>query len=155
MKNLFVDIFDLLKTIRWIDIAFFSLVILLIITFIMIIYVIKLNKSEIVVEEEKNSDQKDFDIGEITKQIEDEYENLNIQNNNNYERSQEEQAIISYDELLANTGEFHLEYDEEYETDPEIQIKKIKKAVHIEDENLRKYNKEEKYLEYLKTLKNK
>ena len=121
----------------------------------MIIYVIKLNKSEIVVEEEKNSDQKDFDIGEITKQIEDEYENLNVQNNNNYERSQEEQAIISYDELLANTGEFHLEYDEEYETDPEIQIKKIKKAVHIEDENLRKYNKEEKYLEYLKTLKNK
>lgn len=155
MKNLFVDIFDLLKTIRWIDIAFFSLVILLIITFIMIIYVIKLNKSEIVIEEEKDSDQKDFDIGEITKQIEDEYENLNIQNNNNYERSQEEQAIISYDELLANTGEFHLEYDEEYETDPEIQIKKIKKAVHIEDENLRKYNKEEKYLEYLKTLKNK
>ena len=155
MKNLFVDIFSLLKTIRWIDIAFFSLVILLIITFIMIIYVIKLNKSEIVVEEEKNSDQKDFDIGEITKQIEDEYENLNVQNNNNYERSQEEQAIISYDELLANTGEFHLEYDEEYETDPEIQIKKIKKAVHIEDENLRKYNKEEKYLEYLKTLKNK
>lgn len=155
MKNLFVDIFSLLKTIRWIDIAFFSLVILLIITFIMIIYVIKLNKSEIVVVDDNEFDQNEFDLEEITKQIEDEYENLNIKKNNNYEQSQEEQAIISYDELLANTGEFHLEYDEEYEPDPEIQIKKIKKAVHIEDEDLRKYNKEENYLEYLKTLKNK
>ena len=155
MKNLFVDIFSLLKTIRWIDIAFFSLVILLIISFIMIIYVIKLNKSEIVVVDDNEFDQNEFDLEEITKQIEDEYENLNIKKNNNYEQSQEEQAIISYDELLANTGEFHLEYDEEYEPDPEIQIKKIKKAVHIEDEDLRKYNKEENYLEYLKTLKNK
>lgn len=121
----------------------------------MIIYVIKLNKSEIVVVDDNEFDQNEFDLEEITKQIEDEYENLNIKKNNNYEQSQEEQAIISYDELLANTGEFHLEYDEEYEPDPEIQIKKIKKAVHIEDEDLRKYNKEENYLEYLKTLKNK
>lgn len=159
MKNLFGDIFNLMKSLKWVDFVFIILVILLIVTFVIIIYLIKLNKKEVKVDEKKQEidEVQNFNLEEVTKKIEDEYENVNIKKPVHYEKEQEEQAIISYDELLANTGEYHLEYDEEYTSDSEIDIKKIKKAVCVNETKTisDNYSKEEEFLKKLNELKDK
>lgn len=145
MINLFTDIISLVKSLRWVDFIFMMLVILLLVTIITIIYLIKLSKSEIDLEE-------DFSLEKLSKEIEEEHE-LPLLKPSSFEKAQEEHAIISYDELLANTGEYQLEYDEEYANDLELEVRKIKKAVPVEEKSL--YRKEEEYLKSLLELKDK
>ncbi len=99
------------------DITLIAAIIILMILIIILMYV---QKNEIPVTEEET---KDLDLMEIQKDI--------LKNNKpktvdltSYEEEQEEKAIISYEELLQNTGQFKLNYEEENYNDG-LSIKKV------------------------------
>ena len=78
-----------------------------------------------------------------------------------YEKEQEESAIISYEELIKNKNKMNISYDENYKSDTEeINVKKIMlndKGIKEEDTKtldvkLMNYDKEEAFLVALKQL---
>ncbi len=116
---MFANISSFLKSITFIDYVFFFSVIFLIILVVSLIYFIKINE----------------EIIESTEKIEDTDNLKEIVNNlkaidpkpitfTPYEKEQEDKAIISYDELLSNTGEFELNYTDE-EVKDDVTIKKV------------------------------
>ena len=113
------DIYNLLKSITFIDYVFFFTVIFLIILVICLVYFIKINGK--VVETEDILDDPDN-----LKAIADKIENTPAKpvTFTSYEQEQEEKAIISYDELLSNTGEYQLNYSDE-ETKDDLTVKKF------------------------------
>ena len=116
---MFKDIYNLLKSITFIDYVFFFTIILLIILVICLIYFIKINGK--VVETEDILDDPD-NLKAIASKI----ENAPVKpvNFTSYEKEQEEKAIISYDELLSNTGEYQLNYSDE-EVKDDLTVKKF------------------------------
>ena len=85
-------------------------------------------------------------------------------NLNKYEEEQEEKAIISYDELLNRKNDFAINYSEEENVADDLTIKKvdlnnlINKDVIVKPEikvSIISYEKEEAFLEALKTLQQK
>lgn len=100
MANIVADFTTFIKSLNFIDIMFVLSILGLVILIVILIYIIKINDDEsdekIVQEEEKV--EEDLDLMQITKEIDEKaIKPLSL---NDYEKEQEEKAIISYDELL-------------------------------------------------------
>lgn len=102
------------------------------------------------------------DLEAITKNIERDYKPLNIELTS-YEQEQEDNAIISYDELVSSINNNNVVYDDRFKNeDDTINIKKVDLGVHPEnntpvtqtkiDVNLLRFDKEEAFLKALKKL---
>ena len=102
------------------------------------------------------------DLEKISKNIESDYKPVNIELTS-YEKEQEDNAIISYEELLnsKDSNNNGYSYDENYKSDPDVQVKKLdldkitnqidSPQEHIEVK-LMSYDKEEAFLAALKQL---
>lgn len=72
----------------------------------------------------KKANKDRIDLESITKNIEENYKPVNIVLTS-YEQEQENNAIISYDELIKNKDKAQVNYDNSYENTSEINIKKV------------------------------
>ena len=120
MGNIFTDIISFIKSLSFVDIVFMMSIIGLIILIVTLVYIIKVNDEEEVDTKEKvevfNNEKKEelvvpqvpvpkkeiieeeLDLSKITKELD--QTNPKVIALNEYEKEQEERAIISYDELL-------------------------------------------------------
>ena len=202
MGNIFIDLGEFFKSLTLYDILFLLSLLVLFIMLVSLVYVFKINKDEL---DDSNDDDKNNDVNkkknnikksnvnkkdnvnedlnllELTKELE-EKKSTNI-SLNDYEREQEEKAIISYDELLAATGsiDIPISYKKEenvdgllikavdldlFKTSP-LELPKMKEemkeskplenveSVKVESNDLKliSYEKEEAFLETLKNLR--
>ena len=110
----------------------------------------------------ENNKKNIVDLEAITKNIERDYKPLNIELTS-YEKEQEQNAIISYDELVSNAKNNNVVYDDRYQNkDDSINIKKVDLGVHPENNtpvaqtkinvDVLRYDKEEAFLKALKQL---
>ncbi len=113
------DIILFLKNLSFIDYVFFFTVIFLIILVVSLIYFIRINEDEITQEAITDPDNLK-NIAEALKNT----ESPKPITFTSYEKEQEDKAIISYDELLSNTGEYALNYSSEDDKDG-LSIKKF------------------------------
>ena len=100
-----------------------------------------------------------LDLEKISKNIETEYKPANIELTS-YEQEQEDNAIISYDELINNKDSGY-SYDDSYESGSSINVKKIDldkitNQIETPQEHIKvklmSYEKEEAFLTALKQL---
>ena len=111
MGNIITDIISFFKTLTFVDVVFMMSIIGLIVLIVTLIYIIKVNDDEEIdtvkeivsitspVEENKQEVvEEELDLSQITKELD--KSNPKVIALNDYEREQEEKAIISYDELL-------------------------------------------------------
>lgn len=108
-----------------------------------------------------NKAKKDMiDLEAITKNIEADYKPINIELSS-YEQEQENNAIISYEELVNNKDNSNVNYDETYENHTvDVDVKKVDLSdnygVNLEKEtysvSLMSYEKEEAFLRALRKL---
>ena len=155
--KLFNDIGDFLETLSFIDVVFFFAVLIVIILVITLIYFIKINKDD---EEEKKQDDETAEM-KIVKEIRENMKNDDVVINfTDYEKDQEEKAIISYDELLNKSNKYGLNYEKEDVYD-DLSVKKVNldnianKNSEIKvnsDVRVISFAKEEAFLEALKRL---
>ncbi len=175
MKNLIVDFTSFIKSLTLIDILFIISLIGLVVLVVTLIYIIKMNNEEDIEFLDDNEVVKDnddeLDLASISKEIEENpTKPITL---NDYEREQEEKAIISYDELVKtkeiNVEEINYKNEEDIDgltiktvnqdeiTKP-IELPRVKlKESHISDNNddkniLISYDKEEEFLDALKKL---
>ena len=157
------DIITFLKSLAFIDYVFFFTVVFLIILVVSLIYFIKINSNEtdeltdnLVDNVNKNKDVKDPELNEIATAL----KNIKPIDFTPYEKEEEEKAIISYDELLSNTGQYELNYLNE-EKNGDVLVKtvdlnnliNVKKSEPIKMEvHLMSLRKEEEFLKTLKEL---
>ena len=178
MKNLILDFTSFIKSLTFVDILFIISLIGLVVLLVVLIYIIKMNNDEEIelieeneVKETNNDNVEELDLVSLSKEIE-EKPNRPI-TLNDYEREQEEKAIISYDELIK-TKDIPLEeinYKNEEEKDgltirtvnqeeitkpielPRIKLKESKiNQDNDEKDALINYVKEEEFLDALKKL---
>ena len=166
MKDTIQNLLGFLYSLSMGDYFFFIGTFLLIVLFIYIVYLIKCS------DDEKNTSLEDdlfssvaakkdtFDIEKVSKAIEENYKPENIKLTS-YEEEQENNAIISYDELVKNKDKLNYNYDNEYEYEiPELKVKKYDLSNTSEipvlnqklEVKLMSYEKEEEFLETLKKL---
>ena len=156
MKEMIENIFGFIYTLSMGDYIFFIGTFVTILAFIYVIYLMKKD-------EDKNEINDNSDISyleNIKNNIEKDY-NPVYSNLTEYEKEQEDSAIISYEELIKNKDKFNFSYDEEYKSnDNEINVKKInignnsKDKVNNEklDVKLLNYSEYEEFLVALKQL---
>lgn len=141
------------------DLLFIAIVVWLLLISIMVLRALK-NKEEIMSSEAK-SKRDMIDLEKITKNIERDYKPANI-NLTSYEQEQEDNAIISYQELLNSKDKNHVNYDGSFNNKTDIDIKKVDLSNNEKngyDEHnqinitLMSYEKEEAFLKALKQLK--
>ncbi len=118
--NIFWDILELVKSLSFVDIVFFFAVMILMILIVTLIYFIKINNEEdSIIDKEETAEMK------IVKEIQ---KNLGkeepVTNFTEYEKDQEDKAVISYDELLNKTNNYELNYENE-ELHDDLSIKKV------------------------------
>ena len=160
----FQDMIIFVKDLALVDVIFFFAVLVLMLLIITLIYFIRENK-EIENDDFQGGSKNNNEVEEL-KAITEALENAEPSaiNLNNYEEEQEQKAIISYDELLKHKNDFALNYTEEENIDDELSIKKVdldnlvNKEITVKP-NLNvaviSYEKEEAFLEALKTLQQK
>ena len=154
--KLFNDIDDFLETLSFIDVVFFFAVLILIILIVTLIYFIKINKDD--EDEKENNETAEM---KIVKEIRENMKNDDVVINfTDYEKDQEEKAIISYDELLNKSNKYGLNYEKEDIYD-DLSVKKVdldnlvNKNSEIKvnsDVRVISFAKEEAFLEALKRL---
>lgn len=165
MKNLVRDIVIFIRSLSFMNILFFTAVILLIILIVSLIYIIRINKETEEEDEVMNVVKDDeLDLINISKSLEENTSKPIALNN--YEKEQEERAIISYDELIASQSNNQeiINYKEEKDIEglkiksfdlnnltTTIDMPKIKNE--NETTRLSKYVKEEEFLDALKRLR--
>lgn len=163
------DMIGFIKTLAFVDVVFFLAVLALMLLIITLIYFIRENNEENETLNEKVSDNKtnlEDEILSIKETIEAlEQAEPQAVNLSKYEEEQEEKAIISYEELLKRKQDFAINYSEEENIDDDLTIKKvdldnlINKEVVAPNNKLNvtviSYEKEEAFLEALKTLQQK
>ena len=160
MKEMYENLVGFIYSLSMGDYFFFIGTFLLIVLFVYILYLIKCSDGE----EALNavSDKKDdFDIEAVTKAIEIDYKPETIRLTS-YEEEQENNAVISYEELLKNKDKISVSYDDEYEfEEPTLSVKKFDltntSETPVIDESklkvqLMSYEKEEEFLKALKDL---
>ena len=155
MKNIFENLFGFLYTLSMGDYIFLVCTFLILVALIYVIYLIKKD------DEKHYINKTEIDTLESIKEtIEKEYKPETIILTD-YEKEQEENAIISYDELLKNKNKLNISYDEEYEPNTsEVLVKKINISENNEEiknkselsVKLMSYDKEEAFLKALKQL---
>ena len=102
-----------------------------------------------------------IDLEAITRNIEENYKPATIELTS-YEQEQENNAIISYQELLSNKDLNQVNYDDEFESTMEIKVKKVdlnnNKGTEMPktklEVTLMNYEMEEAFLKALKQLQN-
>ena len=153
--KVFSDILSFLKTLNFVDIVFFFAVLILMILIVTLIYFITINKEEKSDEKEETAEMKI--IKEIQENINKETPEINF---TNYEKEQEDKAIISYDELLHKNNNYELNYEKE-ELYDDLSVKKVNlenlvnKNAEISskvDVRVISFAKEEAFLQALKQL---
>ena len=152
MKNVLENIFGFLYTLSMGDYIFFVSTFIIIILFLYVLYL--LNKDSSI-----KSDNEDVNYLEnIKKELENNYK-PEYSNITEYEKEQEENAIISYEELLNTKNNYN--YSEEYISNDDIVIKKVNldnKSNNREekklDVKLLDYSEYEEFLTALKQLQN-
>ena len=120
MKNLFLNIGEFLKTLTLIDYILYIAILVLIVLIVSLIYLLKTTDIENDILNEEDRDE--FDIKNAVKELND-YTPREIELND-YEKEQEENAIISYDELINSTKNNKLNYSDE-EMSGNVSVKKF------------------------------
>ena len=107
--------------------------------------------------------QERFDLEAITKNISENYKPVNVRLTS-YEQEQEDNAIISYEELVNKMNSSKINYDNSYiHEESDIDVRKIEVDKDIDEEkefvsnktsglNMMNYEKEEEFLNILKKL---
>lgn len=156
MKDIIENIFGFLYTLSMGDYIFLIATFIIILAFVYVLYLIKRD-------EDMGSLYSNDDISyleNVKEKLESEYKPNEI-DLTEYEKEQEESAIISYEELIKNKNKMNISYDENYKSDTEeINVKKIMlndKGIKEEDTKtldvkLMNYDKEEAFLVALKQL---
>ena len=156
--KIFNDIYNFIMALRFVDIVFYFSILILMILIVILIYFIRINKME---EDEKNK------LGETQEmKIAKELRN-NMKSNDkmiqftDYEKDQEDKAIISYDELLnKENNNYELNYETE-EMHDDLSVKKVDLGNLVNKSNnvvsnlevrVISFQKEEAFLEALKRL---
>ena len=180
MKNIFTNLLNFLSSLTIIDLIFFLFVFVLLILIVVLIYIIRLNSEEdIEIVSDDNivkSSTDEPDLALISEAIEAGAPKPIILND--YEKEQEEKAIISYDELIKAQKKDNEVINYQEETDysglkvkaidvsnltKEIELPKMKeeKSANIAEEApelknkssiLISYEKEEAFLQLLKKM---
>lgn len=156
--KIFNDIYNFIMALRFVDIVFYFSILILMILIVILIYFIRINKME---EDEKNK------LGEtqemkIAKELRDSMKsNDKMIQFTDYEKDQEDKAIISYDELLnKGNNNYELNYETE-EMHDDLSVKKVdlgnlvnksNNAVSNLEVRVISFQKEEAFLEALKRL---
>ena len=112
------NILGFLKSITFIDYIFFFTVVFLIVLIVSLIYFVKINEEEMKADETLKDPDNLQAIASSIKQ------NARPVTFTTYEKEQEDRAIISYEELLSNTGEFSVNYVDE-KPNCEIEVKRV------------------------------
>ena len=106
---------------RLVDIIFFFAVLILMILIVTLIYFIKINKDE----EPNKNDLEETQEMKIAMELRDSMRNSEPTIKfTDYEKDQEDKAIISYDELLNKGSNYELNYEKE-ETHDDLTVKKV------------------------------
>lgn len=151
------DIGDFLKSLSFIDIVFFFSIVILMILVVTLIYFIRINEDE---DDKKNEDE--TAEMKIVKELR---ENMKSDDEvvikfTDFEKDQEDKAIISYDELLNKNNNYGLNYEKEDIYD-DLLVKKVNLDNLMNNNSESKVNseirvisfaKEEAFLEALKRL---
>ncbi len=161
--RLLTDIKEFLTTLSFIDLVFFFAVLTLMVLIVTLIYFIKINDDVLKTKSLIKGETQEMKIvKEITKNL----ENNNDDNNphvdfTEYEKDQEDKAIISYEELLNKNNNYEINYENE-EMQDDLLIKKfdLGNLVNTDGQTndnkvevrLISYAKEEAFLEALKQL---
>ncbi len=142
---------------RLVDIIFFFAVLILMILIVTLIYFIKINNET----EEKDKDLEETQEMKIAKELRDSMKNSEPTIKfTDYEKDQEDKAIISYDELLNKGNNYELNYEKE-EMHDDLSVKKVDLDNLVNKNNntvsnievrLISFQKEEAFLEALKRL---
>ena len=140
---------------RLVDIIFFFAVLILMILIVTLIYFIKINN------ETEEKDLEETQEMKIAKELRDSMKNSEPTIKfTDYEKDQEDKAIISYDELLNKGNNYELNYEKE-EMHDELSVKKVDLDNLVNKNNntvsnievrLISFQKEEAFLEALKRL---
>ena len=156
MKDLLENLMGFIYSLSMGDYFFFIGTVLLIILLVYIIYLIKCGDDEEVV-----LGKDGFDIEAVCKNIEKNYKPETIKLTS-YEEEQENNAIISYDELIKNKDKININYDDEYRNRiPESEVRKISISEDKNENTLEmpklnvkmfEYEEEENFLKALKEL---
>ena len=181
MREYFVNMLSFISSLSSADFVFFGAMILLLVLILVMIYIIKINYSSdeianivitnneevpanIYVEEEKkeltDEDLAIIDLDSLTTKLTNDAENnFDYDSLTEYERMQEEEAIISYDELVnkERNGKKSLEYTSELEITPDLKVKQV--DINSLNESSKKtitinIDEEETFLNTLKMLQN-
>lgn len=119
--EIFSDIWSFLIALRLVDIIFFFAVLILMILIVTLIYFIKENESEL----KKEEDLSETAEMKIAKELR---ENMKSSDKTikftEYEKDQEDKAIISYEELLNKGNKYELNYETE-EMHDDLLVKKV------------------------------
>lgn len=140
------------------DYIFLAFILILLLISVMTIK--KVNKKEKEMNTINKARKDMIDLEAITRNIESDYKPINIELSS-YEQEQENNAIISYEELVNNKDNTNVNYDETYENSSvDVDVKKVDLSdtygVNVERENyvvsLMSYEKEEAFLRALRKL---
>ena len=155
--KIFKDIWNLLMALRLVDIIFFFAVLILMILIVKLIYLIKIKNES----EEKEKDLEETQEMKIAKELRDSMKNSEPTIKfTDYEKDQEDKAIISYDQLLNKGNNYELNYEKE-EMHDDLSVKKVDLDNLVNKNNntvsnievrLISFQKEEAFLEALKRL---
>lgn len=140
------------------DWLFIAVIMWLLLISVLVLRTLK-NKEENMSSEAK-SKRDMIDLEKITKNIEKDYKPVNI-NLTSYEQEQEDNAIISYQELLNSKDKNHVNYDNGFNNKTDIDVKKVDLSNNSKNNydqssiniTLMSYEKEEAFLKALKQLK--
>ena len=141
------------------DLLFITVIIWMILISIIILNSIKNKERSMSARLKSKRDM--IDLEAITKNIETNYKPAIVELTS-YEQEQENNAIISYDELVKARGKDGVNYDSEYQNPTDINIKKVNLSSNLGDEipqtkievTLMSYEKEEAFLKALRQLQN-
>lgn len=153
MKNLIVDIIAFLDTLTFIDYVLYFAILILIILIVSLIYLIKTTN----VDEEIFDEDSEFDIKNAVEELTNaEPKNINL---TDYEKEQEEKAIISYQELVNSIKKNKINYEDENVVNDEVRIRKVNLDDLISEEQeeslkvrIMTFEHEEAFLEALQQL---
>ena len=120
MKNLLMDIITFLKTLTLIDYVLFLAILVLLVLIVSLVYLLQTTDMDELEEEDEDGE---FDIQKAVEEIESAPpREIEI---NDYEREQEENAIISYEELVNNTRKNKINYETDEMINDKVSVKKF------------------------------
>lgn len=153
MKSLILDIVSFLKTLTFIDYVLYFAILILIILVASLVYLLKTTN----IDEEELYYDDDFDIKDAVEEIsQSKPQNINL---TDYEKEQEEKAIISYQELVNSIKKNKINYEDDEIINDDIKIRKVNLDNLVSEEieesvkvRVMTFEHEEAFLEALKKL---